>query len=129
MNRAIWVKCTFEGFHNYKKAPDEVAYLRHLHRHLFKLKVYIEVYGDDREIEFHMFKKFIIDCIKSENYNNKSCEMIANDLYLIINKKYPNRDVKIELSEDGECGCEINYNKHQINPGNGTLYWSGLGGK
>ena len=39
----------------------------------------------------------------------KSCEMISNDLYLEISKKYPNRKIKIEISEDGECGSYIEY--------------------
>jgi len=40
----------------------------------------------------------------------KSCEMIADDLYGMIAIKYPNRDVQIEVSEDGENGCVISYN-------------------
>jgi tRNA isopentenyl-2-thiomethyl-A-37 hydroxylase MiaE len=41
----------------------------------------------------------------------KSCEMIAEELYLQINFKYPNRKVTIEVSEDGENGCEITWEK------------------
>ena len=40
----------------------------------------------------------------------KSCEMMADDLYLQIAQRYPNRCVIIEVSEDGENGCHINYN-------------------
>jgi hypothetical protein len=36
--------------------------------------------------------------------------MIADDLYLQIAARYPNRNVQIEVSEDGENGCVINYN-------------------
>jgi hypothetical protein len=36
--------------------------------------------------------------------------MIADDLYLQIADRYPGRAVTIEVSEDGENGCTINYN-------------------
>jgi hypothetical protein len=38
----------------------------------------------------------------------KSCEMIADDLFLEIRKKYGDqREVTIEVSEDGENGCTV----------------------
>jgi hypothetical protein len=36
--------------------------------------------------------------------------MIADDLYDQIAMKYPDRNVVIEVSEDGENGCVIHYN-------------------
>jgi hypothetical protein len=36
--------------------------------------------------------------------------MISDDLYEIIATRYPNRDITISVSEDGENGCEIFYN-------------------
>ena len=39
----------------------------------------------------------------------KSCEMIADDLYVQIADRYPGRAVTIEVSEDGENGCTIDY--------------------
>ena len=33
--------------------------------------------------------------------------MIAKDLYDKIVIKWPNRDIRIEVSEDGENGCRI----------------------
>ena len=35
--------------------------------------------------------------------------MIADDLYIQIASRYPNRAVWIEVSEDGENGCLIRY--------------------
>ena len=40
--------------------------------------------------------------------------MIADDLYIQLIGKYPNRDMKIGVSEDGECGCLIEYNIPRI---------------
>jgi hypothetical protein len=70
------------------------------------------VFHNDRDIEFIQFKRWLEnlykDAILALDY--KSCEMIADDLYIQIAARYPNRDVKIEVSEDGENGCVIEYN-------------------
>ena len=60
----IWITTSMEGFHAYPDAPDEVAFLRNRHRHLFHFRVYIEVFHDDREIEFFMFKRDVEKMIK-----------------------------------------------------------------
>ena len=48
---------------------------------------------------------------KTLQLDYKSCEMISDDLYAEINKKYPNRDIEIEVSEDGENGSHTVYTK------------------
>ena len=42
--------------------------------------------------------------------------MISDDLYAVINKKYPNRDIEIEVSEDGENGspCILSKDKKKL---------------
>jgi hypothetical protein len=35
--------------------------------------------------------------------------MIADDIYIKIAERYPNRAVWIEVAEDGENGCLIKY--------------------
>jgi tRNA isopentenyl-2-thiomethyl-A-37 hydroxylase MiaE len=39
----------------------------------------------------------------------KSCEMIADDLAVTIQDKYPDRYIKISVAEDNENGCEMEY--------------------
>jgi hypothetical protein len=39
--------------------------------------------------------------------------MIADDLYIQIASRYPERSVTIEVSEDGENGCVIEYPTHK----------------
>ncbi len=107
--RFIWIKHSFEGFHKYINAPDEVQYLKNKHRHIFHLKVWIEVFHNDREIEFHMFKTFIKKSIKDDDFDFMSCEMISNQLYEKINETYPGRKLQIEVSEDNENGSLISY--------------------
>jgi hypothetical protein len=114
----IWVTFQQEGIHKYPAAAtdaklatgswDDVSFLGVPHRHIFHFKVYIEVFHDDRDIEFIQFKRWLqrlynVEGILQLDY--KSCEMIADDLYAEIIKKYPNRKVWIEVSEDGENGC------------------------
>jgi hypothetical protein len=41
--------------------------------------------------------------------DNKSCEMISNDLYCNITNEYLHKEVWIEVSEDGENGSFIKY--------------------
>lgn len=115
----IWVTTEKEGFHFWKNAPKEVGFLKHPHRHIFKFKVYISTFHNDRELEFFIFKDFIDNCInfiwiqQGLNYWNKcdeiSCEMISDDLSKMITKKYTKRNIIIEVSEDGEDGSYSEY--------------------
>jgi len=106
MTNFIWVTNQKELFHRYPDAPDEVSFLKNRHRHIFHFKTYIEVKHNDRDVEFIMFKKFIQSFL--DNFKailcDKSCEMISDDLYEVIKEKYPEREVRIEVSEDGENG-------------------------
>lgn len=112
MTNYAWITTSFEGFHSYSNAPKEVSFLRNEHRHIFHVKVFIEVFHNDRDIEFILFKEKInriIDFIKCTKYSLGSCEMISDDIYNILKDIYPNRKVKIEVSEDLENGCSKEY--------------------
>lgn len=109
MTNYIWITTQFEGFHKYPKAPKGVEFLKNLHRHIFKLRIWIEVFHNDREIEFILFKRYVESIIKKNNFHYRSCEMISDDIHKLIKLKYPNRKIKIEVSEDGENGCEKEY--------------------
>ena len=120
----IWVTFQKEGIHMYPaaatdsnlKTGDEydVSFLGYPHRHIFHFKVYIEVYHDDRDIEFIQFKRWLEKCYNDGTLelNHKSCEMIARDLNDVIKARYPGRQVWIEVSEDGENGCFIKFDNH-----------------
>ena len=109
MTNYIWVTTQFEGFHKYSDAPEEVSFLKNKHRHIFHVKVWIEVGHNDRDIEFFIFKKQVETLLQNSNLNNSSCEMIADYVHNKISLAYPNRKMKIEVSEDGENGCEKEY--------------------
>lgn len=107
----IFINTSFEGFHSYPDAPNEVEFLRVNHRHIFHVKVAIEVFHNERDIEFILFKRFIESLIKTNDFNSKSCEMISDELYKDVAEAYPNRNIEITVSEDGENGSEIYYKK------------------
>ena len=122
--RQIWVTFQKEGIHCYPAAATDpllntgneydVSFLASPHRHIFHFRVSIDVFHNDRDIEFIQFKRWLIALYSGQDsvleLNYKSCEMIADDLYVQIAARYPNRAVTIEVSEDGENGCSINYN-------------------
>jgi hypothetical protein len=120
--RQIWVSFTKEGIHCYPAAATDpllatgdeydVSFLGTPHRHIFHFRVSIDVFHNDRDIEFFQFKRWLENLYKDSilALDYKSCEMIADDLYLQIAGRYPNRNVSIDVSEDGENGCVINYN-------------------
>lgn len=119
--RSVWVTFQKEGIHRYPNADtdpalatgdwDDVSFLAVPHRHIFHFRVRIEVYHNDRDIEFIQFKRW---CERLYNHGTlaldyKSCEMMADDLYKEISTRYPGRFVEIEVSEDNENGCLIFY--------------------
>ena len=117
----IWVTFQKEGVHKYPAALDDpklatgdmydVSFLGYPHRHMFGFRVGIEVFHDDRDIEFIQFKRWLeslyADGILYLDY--KSCEMISDDLAEMINSEYPGRKIEIEVSEDGENGSVSRY--------------------
>lgn len=119
----IYVTFQKEGIHCYPaaatdpklKTGDEydVSFLAEPHRHIFHFKVSIEVFTDDRDIEFIQFKRWLENQYKDGilSMGHKSCEMLSDDLYQVISKKYPNRDIVIDVSEDGENGSVTTYSK------------------
>jgi hypothetical protein len=121
--RKIWVTFRREGIHCYPAAATDpklntageydVSFLASPHRHIFHFRVWIDVFHNDRDIEFIQFKRWLESLYSGSNtvlaLDWKSCEMIADDLYIQIAGRYPERAVWIEVAEDGENGCLIKY--------------------
>jgi hypothetical protein len=120
-NSMIWVTFRKEGLHKYPAAlddpnlatggADDVSFLGYIHRHIFHFNVAIEVFHDDRDIEFIQFKRWLegLYADGTLQLDYKSCEMICDDLADQINSKYPGRKIKLTVSEDGENGATIEY--------------------
>jgi len=122
-NKMIWVTFQKEGIHKYPAAATDpnlatgdeydVSFLANPHRHIFHFRVYLSVTHNDRDVEFIQFKRWLEKLYSSNegvlSLDHKSCEMMSDELYDIINNKYPGREVWIEVSEDGENGSFIKY--------------------
>jgi hypothetical protein len=119
--RKIWITFRREGIHCYPAAATDpllatgdeydVSFLATPHRHIFHFRVWIDVFHNDRDIEFIQFKRWLENLYSQAvlKLDFKSCEMMADDLYIQIAGRYPNRAVWIEVAEDGENGCLIKY--------------------
>lgn len=111
----IEVKNQIELTHRWLGAPIEVSYLRHLHRHVFTVYSTIEVFYDNRELEFiqvqHHLKYFL------ENYvfqPEVSCEQIAKIVAQHILDTYGDRNVRVSVFEDDENGATVKIKKESV---------------
>ena len=109
--RKIYVKFQKEGIHCYPDAPEGVEFLKNPHRHIFHFRVDIDVFHNDRDIEFILFKRELENLYSTQvlQMDHKSCEMLAEELIDYISKKYPGRNVSVEISEDDENGATLHY--------------------
>ena len=119
--RKIWVTFRKEGMHRYPAAATDpnlatgdeydVSFLANPHRHVFWFKVWIDVWHSNRDLEFIQFKRWLESLYSKDilQLDFKSVEMLADDLYVQIAARYPERAVWIEISEDNENGCLIKY--------------------
>ena len=105
----VFITTSFEGFHCWPDAPDEVAFLRDRHRHIFHVRLEAEVGHDDRDIEFILLKRAVDEEIKRVLSSNDpkrrswSCESWARHLLEEFDATF------VEVSEDGENGAIIKY--------------------
>lgn len=117
----IYVTFTKEGIHKYPAALndpklatgdwDDVSFLGYPHRHIFHFKVGVQVFNEDRDVEFIQFKRWLerLYSMDTLQLDYKSCEMISDDLAAQINARYPGRKITIDVSEDGENGSISEY--------------------
>jgi hypothetical protein len=122
-NKMIWVTFRKEGMHKYPAAATDpnlatgdeydVSFLANPHRHIFHFRVWLSVTHNDRDVEFIQFKRWLEKLYSSNegvlSLDYKSCEMMSDDLYAQVSQRYPDREVWIEISEDGENGSFIKY--------------------
>lgn len=115
LKRKVIVTNNFRGYHKYAEAPDNVSFLRNMHRHVFNVKTTIEVFHNERDIEFFQLQNDIENYVKlrfNEGCNTyiegiyiESCESLAEAILGHLHKTYPNRSVRVEVWEDNENGA------------------------
>lgn len=114
MRTTIWVKFQKEGIHRYPEAAtdpklESVSFLASPHRHIFHFRVEMEVFHDNRDVEFIMLKREL-EQLYADNIlqlNFQSCEMMARSLLKYLQDTYGTRYYSVTVSEDDENGATI----------------------
>jgi 6-pyruvoyl-tetrahydropterin synthase len=114
MKSTVWVTTEFVGYHCWPDAPNEVSFLRNLHRHLFKVRVEVENKAD-RSVEFFILQrdvKTILSVLPTHEgdvgeHRTMSCEGMAHFIHSNLNEKYNVSSVIV--SEDGENGATVEW--------------------
>lgn len=108
MRKFIEVTWQFEGQHCWPSAPDDVAFLRNPHRHIFHCRARLEVYHEDREVEFILLKRELeartLEWLCNES---DSCEHMAIRILEYLQTRYAYRRAYVWVSEDGENAAMI----------------------
>jgi len=109
----VIVKLAVDGCHNFPKAAElfpEVDFLADRHRHMFHFTVACKVTHSDRDKEFIMLKRDIIDYINGEYFDDfsrtcefgaRSCEMLAEEVLKEFEAEW------VEVWEDLENGARV----------------------
>jgi len=101
----VYCRTSFEGFHEWPDAPEEVFFLRNNHRHIFHVTVEVPVSHSDRDVEFILLKRRVDAFIKEQNTHlvseTWSCEQWALALLVKFDA------FRVEVSEDGENGAIV----------------------
>jgi hypothetical protein len=100
------------GFHRWPGASEERAYLAQRHRHKFFVEARVQVYHDDREIEFHDLQDFCKTVFtfghEAGEFGGSSCEALARILLTEIARAYGSeRAIRVSVFEDNEVGAEV----------------------
>lgn len=105
MRTLVYCRTQFEGFHRWPDAPAEVEFLRTRHRHLFHVRLEVEVTHANRQVEFILLKRALNSAIASLTAQGKtetwSCEQWANTLCSMMDA------VTCDVSEDNENGAIV----------------------
>lgn len=103
---------TFQEAFEENPALLEVNYLQHPHHHEFTFSVEVSVGSYDREVEFIMLRRRILQAIEESvasgkhgmayDFGSQSCEMMAERLYGALLDDYDVFGIKsTTVSEDG----------------------------
>lgn len=110
---SVIISFQIEGIHNWPDARNiypEVGFLSDPHRHMFHFKLCKKVNHDERDVEFIMWKRQVIDVLnlryfnptkKCHDFESMSCETIAKEILREF------KCIWVEVFEDGENGARV----------------------
>lgn len=107
MKRRVITHNEIEGFHAWENAPEICSFLRNEHRHVFVIRCWFEVSGNDREIEIITKQWDIYHFLHSLfgkpcKFKGMSCEDIADMLL----KEFTDMN-ECQVLEDGYGGASL----------------------
>lgn len=102
----VVIKTQVEGFHSFRHAPEEVAFLKNEHRHIFDVTAILPE-TKDRSLEFFIVKRALDDLCRDIFKEDLSCEGYAKEVAdkLLSTYKLPNCEVRV--FEDNENGISL----------------------
>jgi hypothetical protein len=113
MKTNVIAKLELEGMHNWPEAQSifpEVGFLSAMHRHKWFITAKKVVTHSDRDVEFIMFKRDILDYLRTKYYDEESrthefgrtsCEDLCHEIMQKFNCSY------VCVMEDDENGAEV----------------------
>jgi hypothetical protein len=107
------IQTRLEFLHHWTEAPEEVKFLRSLHRHELHIRVEFAQEHCDRHFEYIMEKRALDKWLadrKSTWPKRTSCEDVCNFLLGYFRRYGPNLPITIEVLEDGENGAILRTN-------------------
>lgn len=111
MRTKVIVTTRKEGWHRWCEAPTRRNYLTERHRHLFHIRVEINVAGP-RKAEFHDLLDYVHGSWRAmqdlwPQMEDASCEEMAVKLKDNLCDRFTVS--AIEVWEDGECGARVEF--------------------
>lgn len=117
----VYTQFVKEGYHCYPEAKHDpklatgdfmdVSHLGERHFHYFYFKVWVEVNHSNRDIEFIQLRRRLESLFRegAMEVNNKSCEMLADEMLELLKSWYPGCAIKIDISEENINGALLEY--------------------
>lgn len=107
--KTVIVDFDIVGFHHYPEAPEQVDFLKHNHRHTFRIRAGYDVQDSNREKEIFIQQDFLTEYLHEAYgfpclFRSMSCEMIAEDLLMF---GLDDGLVWVEVFEDGRGGARV----------------------
>lgn len=127
----IYTTLQVEGYHSFPESAkltkfatgdrNDVSHLAHKHHHYFIVRVWIQVSHNNRDIEFIQLRRWLETEWLHKHYGtspvefgNKSCEMIAEELFELVREAYPANEIKIDVSEDALNGAHLEFTPEEF---------------
>ena len=117
MEVLVWVTLQFSHIHSWPDAPEygplsnePIAFLCNPHRHMFHVKIGVDVQNMNRQVEFFDFQAFVRQYIDAflPKWSESSCEAMALDLAKDVGAGLGGYNkIVCTVSEDGENGATV----------------------